>query len=255
MDYSKYREIEEKYKILKEQQERGIITTDDMKVELKKLMITDENGYYWMLGGKTGKWYYYDGSKWNEGNPFKDEAKDESATADTIQIEIEPQMRRQMQQEVEVAASEESDEKEEEDECIRCRAKIPAGTQKCPYCDTMQHQREEPVRRVETVPEEKELLIKSVNKISFLLFLGGVGLITGVVFGAFFGIYPIMENVLKLFPIMLQEARGGFAGGLIFAAVGGIGGFALFALLSLFLAFLYDFIAFIFGGIRIRVKW
>jgi hypothetical protein len=254
MDYSKYRDIEEKYKILKDQQSRGIITADDMKVELKKLMVTDENGYYWMLGGKTGKWYYYDGSKWNEGDPYKDEEKDESATADTIQIEIEPQIRRQMRSE-EVADDEEATEKEQEVECIRCRAKIPQGTQICPYCDTRQSQEKEPVRRVEMIPEDREFLIKSINKISFLLFLGGVGLIAGVVFGAFFGIYPIMENILKLFPLMLQEARGGFAGGLIFAAVGGICGFALFALLSLFLAFIYDFIAFIFGGIRIRVKW
>ncbi len=250
MDYSKYRNIEEKYKTLKTQQEGGIITADDMKVQLKKLMVTDEDGYYWMLGGKTGTWYYYDGSKWNEGDPFKNEVKDESATADTIQIQLKPEPKPQPQREEEKRV----EKIDQEVACIRCRAKIPAGKPKCPYCDTIQQQKKQPVR-VHSVPEEKELLIKSVNKISFLLFLGGVGLISGVVFGAFFGIYPIMGNILKLFPLMLQEARGGFAGGLIFAAVGGISGFALFSLLSLLLALIYDFIAFIFGGIRIRVKW
>jgi hypothetical protein len=53
---------------------------------------------------------------------------------------------------------------------------------------------------------------------------------------------------------MLQEVRGGAAGGLIFAAVGGIGGFIVSAILSVILSTIYNFIAFIFGGIRFKVK-
>ena len=77
----------------------------------------------------------------------------------------------------------------------------------------------------------------------------------GVLFGAAFGVFkPFLLKWSYELPLMLQEVRGGAAGGLIFAAVGGIGGFIVSAILSVILAAIYNFIAFIFGGIRFKVK-
>ncbi len=45
-----------------------------MKSELKKMMLRDDENRYWMMGGKTGSWYVYDGSAWNPADPYEHDA-------------------------------------------------------------------------------------------------------------------------------------------------------------------------------------
>ncbi len=66
----KFKETEDRYKELKNKLTRGEITTDHMKSELMRLMVQDETGKYWMLGGKTGRWYLHDGAQWVEADPY-----------------------------------------------------------------------------------------------------------------------------------------------------------------------------------------
>lgn len=244
MDEIRFKDIEEKYKTLKEQSVKGEIDADEMKKELKKLMVLDEQGNYWMIGGKTGKWYCYNGTDWKEKNPYeKEDAPTEtklfsSTEEDTIEE------KKEFKPETEVTDS---------IECKICKSKIPPFSVYCTFCGANQ---KETTSKKELTLQKKdgELLIKSINKISFLFFLGGLGLILGVIFGAIFGIYPILGNLIYQFPVMLQETRGGFAGGLIFAAMGGIGGFIAFSIISIIICLIYDFLSYIFGGIRFKVE-
>ena len=98
------------------------------------------------------------------------------------------------------------------------------------------------------------MLIKSIKMVPMIFFLGGLGLIIGVLFGATFGIFNLMEDFIYQFPIMLQETRGKIQGGLIFAAMGGITGFIVFSLISLVITSIYNALSFFFGGIRLRIK-
>jgi hypothetical protein len=105
-------------------------------------------------------------------------------------------------------------------------------------------------------PGESELVIKSIKYLSFMFFLGGLGLVFGVIFGATFGVFKyFLPDIAKDYlPLILSETRGGIAGGMIFAAIGGIGGFFISAILSFVIGSIYNLISFIFGGIRFKVK-
>ncbi len=138
--------------------------------------------------------------------------------------------------------------------CGVCKSRIPPFAIYCTFCGAHQKTFKQPTS-VKSLKEESELLVKSIKITPFLFFLGGLGLILGVILGATFGVvkdfFPGLSSQL---PMMLSETRGGIAGGLIFAAIGGIGGFILSAILSTILAGVYNLVALIFGGIRFKVK-
>jgi ribosomal protein L40E len=144
--------------------------------------------------------------------------------------------------------------------CVACNSKIPPIAVYCTFCGADQKELDPKKRKKAQQKKiskgmENELVFKSIQVMSFLFFLGGLGIILGVIFGGTFG---VLKNILKevhyQLPVMLQEVRGGFVGGLIFAAIGGIGGFVGFAFLSLIISGFYNLIAFVFGGIRFKVK-
>jgi hypothetical protein len=138
--------------------------------------------------------------------------------------------------------------------CGVCKSRIPPFAIYCTFCGSHQKTLKQPAS-IKSFKEESELLVKSIKITPFLFFLGGLGLILGVIFGATFGVvkdfFPGLSSQL---PMMLSETRGGIAGGLIFSCIGGFGGFFLSAILSTILAGGYNLIAYIFGGIRFKVK-
>jgi len=263
MDAGKFKEVENKYKELSFKLGLGEINADDMKRELKKMMIQDEGGSYWMIGGKTGKWYVYNGVDWKEDIPYKE---------DPIPARSQPVVQEE-EEDILVVGREDSFDNQpfsmEREETIRL-----GGTES--PLDTMAYSagkeetqvdieptakekklKEEPVIKPVTRVKETsdELVVTAINMVSLIFFLGGIGIIAGVLFGATFGIFTsVFGDLIEFFPEILQGTQGGLAGGLIFAALGGIGGFVLFALAAMALSSIYNLIAFIFGGIRFKIK-
>ncbi|MBI4671341.1 MAG: hypothetical protein HY741_06690 [Chloroflexi bacterium] len=70
MTAEKYRHAEEEYFKLRGQFDTGRITQEKFDEKLRDLMVQDEQGRYWMLGADSGKWYFYDGAKWVQGDPY-----------------------------------------------------------------------------------------------------------------------------------------------------------------------------------------
>jgi hypothetical protein len=329
MDYKKFNETEEKYRILKGQLNNGEITPEELKKELKGMMIQDEEGNYWMIGGKTGKWYIYDGTDWKEENPYKEEEiidasseeipvidtytepqetstkveqsqdkaeaveeqesviseaiKDtktspsqEDDTMEAATIHQEPEDRGSIA--IDIDQDQEIEERQEisreeideskpllekeirttptEINCRVCKSKIPVFSLFCQICGANQKTPVVDLKK-EAKPEKKEdeLLITSVDIISMIFFLGGLGIIIGVLLGATFGAIKdfFMNHGLPI-PAILEDTRGGIAGGLIFACIGGIGGFIVFAIASVIISSFCNLIAYIFGGIRFKIK-
>ncbi len=234
MNLSKFKEVESKYKDLKSRLDNNEIDKDEMKKELKKIVILDENGNYWMIGGKSGKWYIYNGTSWEESDPYKEESQ---KTVIAFQKEDE-----------DILSSSENII------CKYCKSKIPAHSIFCSFCggnqkETGKSTYSKPIKGI------SNLLIKSVDIISLIFFFGGMGLIIGVVFGAIFGIFEnIFGDFIYQFPTMLQETAGKVQGGLIFGAMGGIAGFIIFSILALIFALIYNVISYFFGGIRLKIK-
>ena len=70
MAADKYRSAEDEYFKLRGQFDTGRLTQEQFDERLRELMIQDAQGRYWMLGADSGKWYYYDGASWVQGEPY-----------------------------------------------------------------------------------------------------------------------------------------------------------------------------------------
>ena len=242
MDIDKFKEAEAKYLQLKSQLDRGEINAAEMKKQLKETMIIDENGNYWMIGGKSGKWYNYRDSEWKESNPYPEKSIETQPISDQEQPVVEI-TRKQIIPE----------ESAEFVICKTCKSRIPVHTVYCQNCGANQKEpgRAEPTHMLKM---RSEILIKSIKLVPMIFFFGGLGLIIGVLLGATFGIFDIFGDLIFQFPIMLQETRGKIQGGLIFAAMGGISGFIVLAFFSIIITGIYNFISYFFGGIRFNIK-
>jgi hypothetical protein len=294
MDQSKFKETEHKYAELKERLNHGELTPEEMKKELKKMMVLDENGNYWMIGGKTGKWYSYNGTDWKEGDPFTEESPapgvDQAEQGDqgsrsphaahddeaiSVTQPLSPAVT--VSTESETIPGKESEPvgttdtvlladndttgtlMEEKSErtvvCKICRTQIPYYSVYCHVCGANQKDLATASKTVKKTTKPGEMVITSINIASLIFFLGGLGLLLGVLVGAAFGIikdlFPFLQEQL---PRMLNDTRGGVAGGLVFAAIGGIGGFIIAAAAAAFITSLYNLLSYLFGGIRFQVK-
>lgn len=47
----------------------GQLSEDEFKREMENLRFQDQQGNWWMIGAQSGRWYYYDGSRWLLGQP------------------------------------------------------------------------------------------------------------------------------------------------------------------------------------------
>ena len=302
MDITKFKEAEEKYRGLKEQLDNGEISAAELKTKLKDTMIQDDDGQYWMIGGKSGKWYRYDGTEWSEAEPYQQEAVEtqqyfpdsgddreaaveEAAPAEPVGAETtaepeEAEARREIftlepaddtaaQDQISAPDAEETSRLQEEPEreeevvqprdeptlkvCKFCMSRIAPHSPFCQFCGGSQKEGKSSTAG-KTLAGEGEMLIKSIKLVPMIFFLGGLGLIIGVLFGATFGIFNILGDAIYQFPIMLQETRGKIQGGLIFAAMGGIAGFVAFSLVSVVITGIYNALSFFFGGIRLKIK-
>lgn len=69
MDPSRFKQVEQAVQVLRERLTSGHLTREQFQAELRRQMILDEEGRWWMLGLETHQWYYYDGSSWIAAKP------------------------------------------------------------------------------------------------------------------------------------------------------------------------------------------
>jgi len=62
-------EIEVYFNILCEGFQKGELTFNELRDELKDIMLYDEDAVLWTIGAKSGKWYRREGEKWITGTP------------------------------------------------------------------------------------------------------------------------------------------------------------------------------------------
>jgi hypothetical protein len=249
MDAKKLSEIEDIYQDLKARFDAGKITGDAIKSELKKMMIRDEDNRFWMIGNKTGGWYVYDGSAWKAGNPY---AQQEAAAAAEPRLQEQPEP--SAQESLEPKPGRDEVDKNESAPLILCKFCQSRIQQHDVYCNFCGGQQKGAAKAAARKIPEGQLLIKAVSIASLIFFFGGLGLIAGVIFGATFGIIKIFGDLIFQFPMMLQEMQGKIQGGLFFGAMGGIFGFLAFAALAVVHGLLFNLIAYVFGGLRFKVR-
>lgn len=108
MNKEVFERVEARFAELKGELSRGNITAEEMRNELKELMIKDEVGNYWMIGGKSGQWYYYNGSKWIRKDPeYLQEEEAEEPGQEDLSAETRYQVGDKEEEEDESSAKEE----------------------------------------------------------------------------------------------------------------------------------------------------
>lgn len=64
-----FQDLQRRYDELREQFDAGTIDEAEFRDELGALQLKDEQGRYWTIGARSGKWFRYDGRKWVEETP------------------------------------------------------------------------------------------------------------------------------------------------------------------------------------------
>src|SRR5262245_44389283 len=70
MAAEKFWAAEDAYFMLRGQFDTGRISQQQFEEKLRAQMVQDARGRYWMLGADSGKWYFYDGQNWVQGDPL-----------------------------------------------------------------------------------------------------------------------------------------------------------------------------------------
>ncbi len=64
-----FKEAEERFYELKGRLDAGAISQEEFKAQLEGLRVQDSQGRWWMIGVQSGKWYFYDGTRWVRAEP------------------------------------------------------------------------------------------------------------------------------------------------------------------------------------------
>lgn len=65
----KFGDVEQSVQVLRRKYTAGSLTGDQLRAELRKLMILDDGGNWWMIGMESDRWYKYNGKDWLQATP------------------------------------------------------------------------------------------------------------------------------------------------------------------------------------------
>ena len=240
-------QIEKELSILKKKYELKKITHREFKESLKKLRFKDDLGKYWTIGVQSGDWYYFDGTSWIKSHPpsFK------MGKAICIYCGYENDLRNESC--VQCGGHMDSDAKR----CPDCDTRLRDDSLECPFCSNKHKFLEREAEEDEETnnPEAgAEFVFHSLNSLSFLLFWGVIGLVSGILLGAYSGVSGSFSATIQYFPEFLKALQGKILGGIVFGIIGAVSGFILLAVCGFIAAGLINFVLSLVGGIRMRVS-
>lgn len=244
---NKFKDIEREFSQLKQKFKEKRISSQEYKDQLKILRLRDRKGKFWTIGAQTRKWYYFDGKKWIQAQP----PSIQEGKVICIHCGFENDLK------AEFCASCSGNLGMEESKCPECGYELEDISQECPKCSKESRMWEEMAEEIE-IPSEEEIgqnvLLRSVNPASFFLFFGAVGFFIGIIIGAIAGTSDYFLEIIKNFPVNLQEIHGKLLGGLVFGLVGGVLSFMLFGAIGFLKALFLNMIFYFIGGIKIHLK-
>jgi hypothetical protein len=245
---NQFKQVAEAFNKIKKKFQRGEISQQEFIDQLKKLRIKDSEGRFWMIGVKSGSWYYFDGKDWVESKPPSFQEK----KAICIYCGFENRL------EAEACARCGESLGEKEIFCPKCGYRLDKPSQACPQCGRESAEWEiKKDKSLESGESDEKaganFVFRSLSPLSFLVFWGILGLFIGIILGAFTGATRAFPGFVQRLPDFFLEMQGKLIGSLIFGALGGVLGFLVFALLGLLVAILINLISSFAGGVKIRL--
>ncbi len=239
----KFKDVEQKFSQLKRDFRLSRITRQEFIERLKKLRLKDQQGRFWMIGTKSGKWYYYDGKSWIQSHP----PSIEEGKAICIYCGYENNL------EEEVCGGCGQSLGNKQAYCPSCGHRLEEPSLDCPYCGEKGDPLENQKGNSETQKKVNYFIFRSINPISLFLFLGVAGIFFGILGGSLLGATDLLGRIALSGPLFLQELQGTLIGGIVYAVIGGMIGFLLLGLSGFILALFVNFISSFVGGVKIRL--
>jgi len=225
------KEIEKTFVKLKGKFRRGKISRQKFVDGLKKLRFKDDEGRFWMIGARSGKWYFFDGKDWIESDPAS--ITDKKAICRYCGFA----------------------NRVEEETCIHCGASL-LKKRKLPLRGKEKEEEKRKEREIRAFGGKKtaNYVLRRLNPFSFLLFVGAVGLLFGIFIGAFIGATNYFSGIVKFLPSFIGENKGNLLGGIIYAGFGGVLGFIVFGFLGFCNALFVNVVSSFVGGIKVDLE-
>jgi hypothetical protein len=242
----KFKEVEDKLQSLKDRLRRREISQTEFVEALKKLRLTDQEGRFWTIGVKTGKWYFYNGAKWVESQPpcFSEKR------AICIYCGFENSL--------------------EAESCVRCGVGMGEADAFCPACGFRLDETSGLCPRCSSQPLERfaepgpftaesadeggtTVIFQSLSPVSFLLYAGVLGLFLGILLGALTGATASFPDFVGRLPQFFIDIQGKMVGTLIYAVLGAFLGFIVAGIVGFTTAVLLNLTSYFIGGFRIRL--
>jgi len=240
---NRFKDIEREFEQLKKKFRLQEISREEFVRGLERLRLKDDEGRFWMIGAKSGKWYYFDGVEWIQSEP--------PSILEKRAICIHCGFDNDLEAEV----------------CVRCgvsleedksgyeNANHKTGQASAESSDSS-GERIRKVRRSKRAFFEKgqaNFILRSVNPLSFLFFSAVTGLLLGIIIGAIIGASNFSFGLTKIFPSFFQEVRGNLLGGISYAVLGGALGLLAFSFFGFLTAFFANLISSLVGGIKVHM--
>ncbi len=258
-----FKNVEKEFKHLNKEFRKKNISEIEFKKRLKDLRLKDQDGRFWTIGAQTGKWYYFDGNDWIESKPPSLQEKKAICVHCGFENDLENTACSYCGESL----------KEEEITCPKCGRKLDKFSFFCPDCDKEEEEKvweptaeiefeeddEEELEKVieprsEDEEEKSEQILRSIHPLSMVLFFGAVGLIMGIIIGAFTGATDFLFDVVAVLPPFIRELHGNLIGGIFYGIFGGIFGFIALGLIGFLSAQFFNLIFSFIGGIRLHIE-
>lgn len=225
-----FREAEATFSLLREKFQEKKISPQEFADSLKQLRIKDEEGRFWVIGARSGKWYAFENGEWIEAMPPSQMEK----KAICINCGFENDL--------------------EAETCVRCGNRADETS---PESVSGPNEAAQPAAAVaEAGPAAGrpgvEVVVRSLDVLSFLWFFGVLGLFAGILVGLLAGATGLFGAFMNRLPGFFVEHQGDLWGGLVCSILGGILGFAAGAAAGAATAAVSNGILSLVGGLRFR---
>jgi len=221
-----FREAETTFSLLREKFREKKISQKEFADSLKQLRIKDDEGRFWVIGAQSGKWYAYENGEWIEAKPPSQMERKAICIACGFENDLEAEF------------------------CARCGNRHDEGGPEPAAAGDMLG----PSAPDETAlpPAEGEIVVRSINVISFFWFFGVMGLFAGILFGLLAGVTSLFTGFVAGLPGFFVDHQGDLLGGLAFSIIGGVLGFVLGGAAGAAAAAVSNGILSLVGGLRFR---
>ena len=221
-----FREAEATFSLLRDKFKEKKISQQEFADSLKQLRIKDDEGRFWVIGAQSGKWYAFENGEWIEAKPPSQMEKKAICIACGFENDLEAEFCARCGNRHDEQASGSADE--------------PGGAVSGAAGEAL---RSEPVR---------DVVVRSVDVVSFFWFFGVLGLFAGILLGLLAGVTGLFAGLIARLPGFFADHQGDLLGGLACSVVGGLLGFAVGAAAGAVLAVVSNGILSLVGGVRLR---